>query len=370
MTIRARLMCWYAVILGLSLVLMGAVLKQEWDEHIQQLREGIRHDEPVWEEVGEVMLFYGVPTAVLLLLVGNWLLRKALAPISALIEAAERINLENLTRRLPRTGNGDELDRLTDVFNGMMQRLEDSFRHVREFTLDASHELKTPLTIMRAELESALREEGSAAACRDVFVSQLDEIQRLTRIVDGLTLLAKADAGQLALKSEPVRLDELVQESVADGQILAQSIGVAVHLRTCEPITLWGDRHRLRQLLLNLTENAIKYNHKNGSVTVDLRRANGAAELRVSNTGPGISPEKIPRVFDRFFRGDPARNSEIEGCGLGLSIARWIVRAHGGDIKITSMPRADTTVTVQLPVDAGAVADTAPRSGQTTLVKA
>jgi len=143
-----------------------------------------------------------------------------------------------------------------------------------------------------------------------------------------------------------------------------------VHLRTCEPITLWGDRHRLRQLLLNLTENAIKYNHKNGSVTVDLRRANGAAELRVSNTGPGISPEKIPRVFDRFFRGDPARNSEIEGCGLGLSIARWIVRAHGGDIKITSMPRADTTVTVQLPVDAGAVADTAPRSGQTTLVKA
>jgi signal transduction histidine kinase len=241
---------------------MAAVLKHEWDEHYEQLREGIREDEPVWEEVGEVMLYYGVPTALLLLLLGGWLLRKALMPIAALTEAAERINLDNLSSRLPRTGTGDELDRLTEVFNRMMQRLQDSFAHVREFTLDASHELKTPLTIMRAQLESTLREGSWNVSQRELIGSQLDEIQRITKIVDGLALLAKADAGQLALKSEPLRLDELVREILSDGEVLARPSGITVHLRSCEQITTQGDRHRLRQLLLNVTENAIKYNDK------------------------------------------------------------------------------------------------------------
>jgi signal transduction histidine kinase len=349
MTIRARVLWWYAGILLVSLGLMAAVLKREWDEQYQRSREGFTEDDPVWEEVSEVMLYYGVPTALLVLVVGGWLLRKALMPIGALTEAAERIDLDNLGSRLPSPGTGDELDRLTDVFNRMMQRLEDSFRHVREFTLDASHELKTPLTIMRAELESTAREGSWTTPQRELFARQIDEIERLTRIVDGLTLLAKADAGQLPLKRESLRLDDLVRESVTDAEVLARPSGVGVRLRTCEPVALQADRHRLRQLLLNLTENAIKYNCKDGSVIVDLRRRNGMAELRISNTGPGIPPEKLPRVFDRFFRCDPAHNSEVEGCGLGLSIAQWIARAHGGDIKVDSKVGRETAVTVQLP---------------------
>lgn len=348
MTIRARLTGWYAGILLVSLALMTWVLKYEWDEQ-QQLRAAGKAAEPAWEEVGEIVLYHGVPTA-LLLLAGGWLLlRKSLAPVTALTRAAERIDLDNLKERLPRSGNRDELDRLTGVFNTMIERLEGSFLRVREFTLHASHELKTPLTVMRAEIESTLRDDTWTAAQREIFCNQLEEIQRLTKIVDGLTTLAKADAGHIALNSEPVRLDQLVRDSFADAQILAEPSRIKVDLAVCDEITVWGDRHRLRQLLLNLTDNAIKYNQPDGKVTVGLRRNNGKAELTIINTGEGIVPEKLPRVFDRFFRGDPAHSNNVEGSGLGLSIAQWIARAHAGEISITSRPHSLTTVTVQLP---------------------
>ncbi|HMJ66101.1 MAG TPA: HAMP domain-containing sensor histidine kinase, partial [Candidatus Binatia bacterium] len=187
-------------------------------------------------------------------------------------------------------------------------------------------------------------------AQREVFANQLEEIQRLTKIVDGLSILAKADRGQITLNSEPVRLDELVRDSFVDAQILAEPRRVKVQLAACDEIAIRADRHRLRQLLLNLTDNAIKYNETDGHVTMGLRRQNGSAELTITNSGPGIAPEKLPRVFDRFFRGDPAHANHDEGAGLGLSIAQWIARAHGGDISITSQPNSQTTVTVHLPV--------------------
>jgi signal transduction histidine kinase len=175
-------------------------------------------------------------------------------------------------------------------------------------------------------------------------------VQRLTKIVDGLSLLAKADAGLITLKREPVRLDELARDSYADAQILARPQDVKVDLRRCEEISLAGDRHRLRQLLLNLTDNAIKYNQPNGNVTIDLRRAGDFAEIEISNTGPGIPIEMQSRVFDRFFRADASRNNTVDGCGLGLSIAQWIVSAHGGNIGIASGPGKLTTVSVRLPL--------------------
>ena len=211
---------------------------------------------------------------------------------------------------LPRTGNGDELDRLTEVFNGMLARLDDSFNRTREFTLHASHELKTPLTILCGETETGLRDESLSAAERERAASLLDELRRLARIVDGLTLLAKADAGQVALKLEPVRLDELVRDNFADAQILAEPHGIQVELAACEEITVRGDRHRLRQLLLNLADNAVKYNQPQGRVTMSLRRAGGTAEFTIANTGAGIPPEVLPRVFDRFYRGDPAHSHD------------------------------------------------------------
>jgi len=151
------------------------------------------------------------------------------------------------------------------------------------------------------------------------------------------------------LNYEPVRLDELVKDSYTDAQILAGSSHVKVELAACDEVLVRGDRHRLRQLLLNLTDNAIKYNEPQGRVIITLNRSGNSADLVISNTGPGIAPEKLPRVFDRFYRCDPAHSNEVEGCGLGLSIAQWIVRAHRGSIAIVTEPDALTRVTVRLP---------------------
>jgi len=358
MTIRARLNLWYAGLLFASFLAVGVLSYRHFiaipAHRAQRGRESadeVADKAMDFREVREIVLWCGVPALLLALVGGWWLTRKALAPVAALTRAAGRINERSLREQLPRSGNGDELDRLTEVFNGMTARLDASFQRVREFTLHASHELKTPLTVIRGELEVALREEKTGAPPQPArLLSQIDEIDRLAKIVDGLSLLTKADAGQIALRREPVQLDELVRESFADANILAQPSGVRVSLSDCEAASLQGDRHRLRQLLLNLTDNAVKYNHPGGTVAISLKRAGAAAELRIANTGAGLAAELQPRVFERFFRGDASHNREVEGCGLGLSIAQWIVHAHGGTIRFASQPGQLTTVTVRLPL--------------------
>jgi signal transduction histidine kinase len=353
MTIRTRLSLWYAGVLTASLLVIGVGTYRELDE---QLRHEHRREpaEHAISETGEMLFQVGVPAVLLGFIGGWWLTRRALAPMTKLTDAVEKVHERNLRDPLPRTKNGDELDRLTEVFNGLLARLDDSFNRTREFTLHASHELKTPLTILCGETETALRDESLSAAERERAASLLDELRRLARIVDGLTLLAKADAGQITLTLEPVRLDELVRDNFADAQILAEPQGIRVELAACEEITVRGDRHRLRQLLLNLADNAVKYNQPQGRVTMSLRRAGGTAEFTIANSGPGIPPELLPRVFDRFFRGDPAHSPAVDGCGLGLSIVQWIVSAHNGTIKIESALEKPTTVTVRLPLDSTA----------------
>jgi signal transduction histidine kinase len=358
MTIRKRLTFWFAGVLILSLFAMGALSYYEMVvEPRNKARaqasgansEETKQDAPS-EELLEALAWTGIPALILGLGGGWWLMRRALAPVAALTHAAEQINEHNLDQPLARSGNGDELDRLTEVFNLMTERLHQSFARIREFTLHASHELKTPLTVMHGELEMALQNETLPPAQRARVESQIDEVQRLTRIVDGLTLLSKADAGQVALARERVQLDELVREAFADAQSLARPNAIAVSLKGCQPTSVLGDRHRLRQLLLNLTDNAIKYNQPRGTVTLSLGRSGENAEVSIANTGPGIAPEKLPRVFDRFFRGDASHSQLVEGCGLGLSIARWIATAHDGAIELTSRPGDVTTAIVRLPI--------------------
>ncbi len=353
MTIRKRLTLWYAGILTVSLVVIGFGTYREIDEQLRRAHRRAPEERAIFE-TSEMVFQVAVPAILLGLLGGWWLTRKALAPVSKLTEAVEKIHERNLRDPLTRTSNGDELDRLTEVFNRMLARLDDSFNRTREFTLHASHELKTPLTVLCGETETALHDESLSAGERERAASLLDELRRLTRIVDGLTLLAKADAGQVALKLEPVRLDDLVRDNFADAQILAEPHGIQVELAGCEEVSVRGDRHRLRQLLLNLADNAVKYNQPQGQVTMSLRRAINAAEFTIANTGAGIPPEILPRVFDRFFRGDPAHSPAVDGCGLGLSIAKWIVSAHNGSINIESVPSEFTTVTVRLPLAAEA----------------
>jgi signal transduction histidine kinase len=353
MKIRTRLTWWYAGILMMSLFVMGIGTYREIDE---QLRHSHRREptEHALGEAGEMIFQVGLPAVVLGLLGGWWLTRRALAPMTKLMDTIEKLHEKNLGEKIPRTHNGDELDRLTEMFNAMTSRLNNSFQRIREFTLHASHELKTPLTVLCGETETALRDESLPSAERERLLSQLDEVRRLSKIVDGLTLLAKADAGQIALKLEPLRFDELVRDNFADLQILAEPRGIRVELTTCEEISVRGDRHRLRQLLLNLADNAVKYNQPKGDVIMSLLKSGDMAQFTIVNTGAGIPPEILPRVFDRFFRGDPAHENTIDGCGLGLSIAQWIVSAHNGTIQIESVPSKLTTVTVRLPLDTAA----------------
>ena len=357
MTIRARLTFWYAAVMLVSLLAMGALMYNQFapEPHKAQsspARGEEEKDESDFREALRTIMWVGIPSALLATLGGWWLMRRALAPVAALAQATERINDRTLNQPLPRSGNGDELDRLAEVLNQMTARLDGSFTRIREFTLHASHELKTPLTILRGETETELADESLTSHERERATSRLEEYRRLSRIVEGLTLLAKADAGQIKLAREPVRLDELVRDVFADAQILAQSSGLELKLAACERATVRGDRSRLRQLLLNLADNAVKYNVPQGRVTMGLLHVGDGAEFVVTNTGPGIPPEILPRVFDRFFRGDPAHASDVEGCGLGLSIAQWIASAHDGHIKIVSAPNKETTVTVHLPLSA------------------
>jgi signal transduction histidine kinase len=351
-SIRTRLTLWYAGIMFVSLLAMG-ILSYHAFAPEPSPAEHLEPDETDESDLGEIfrIIFWcGVPATLLALGGGWWMMRRALAPVAALTRAAERVTEHNLGDRLPRTGNGDELDRLTEVFNAMTERLSQSFARMREFTLHASHELKTPLTVMHGELETALQDRTLSTGQREHLESELDEVQRLAKIVDGLTLLTKADAGQINLACDPVRLDELVREACSDAQSLARPHDIQVRVAACEELTVTGDRHRLRQLLLNLTDNAVKYNARRGTVTLSLRRVGQSAELAVANTGPGIPAEMLARIFDPFFRGDASHSQAVEGCGLGLSIARWITTAHGGTIQITSEPTQLTTATVRLPL--------------------
>jgi len=300
--IRTQLALWYSAILLAGLLLVsGWAYYEVVVEHPAVAKARAKEGHTPMEEFSEVMLFGGLP-ALIIALIGGWILmRRALSPVATLTTTLESIHVDTLGRQLPRSGNGDELDRLVEVFNSMVTRLEQSFTRVREFTINASHELKTPLTILQGEIEMRLRESSPSALDREFLASQLDEIARLAKIVDALTLLAKADTGHLAIAREPGRLDELVRDCFADAQILAQSGQVQFEMRVCDEATVRGDRHRLRQMLLNLADNAIKYNRPGGRVVMGLAKKNGAVELVIANSGPGIPAEKLPRVFDRLL---------------------------------------------------------------------
>lgn len=365
MSIRARLTLWYGALLlaGLALI-FGWTYYEIFIEHPEIARDLNRSQHTALEEMGEIFLYGGLPAAVLALGGGWFLMRRVLKPITQLTRAVERVQAENLHHQpIAPSGNGDELDRLTEVFNQMTRRLDQSFQQIREFTLHASHELKTPLTILRHELDAVLQDEFASAAERERGAAMLEEIERLTQIVDGLHFLTRSDADQLTWEKEPVALDELLRDATDDAQALAEEQHIRVQLDSCPATSVMGDRRRLRQLLLILTDNAIKYNITNGAVNIALQQQGNRALLTVTNTGPGIPPELVGRVFERFFRADPSHNRAVDGCGLGLTIAQSIVRAHGGEILVESQPGRLTTVRVTLPALApGTIAATRSES--------
>lgn len=351
MRLRQRLALHYGAVVAIALTLLGGLVYHELatEERLRAVLPPDRQDEAGWGDTTEIVVYSLIP---FILVAGWWLTRRSLQPLTTLAQTVEGIDVESLREPIERTGNGDEVDRLAGAFNTMAARLDRSFQQIREFTLHASHELKTPLTVMRVELETAVAQAaGCPPSIRESLLSSCEEVDRLTKIVDALTLLTRADAGLVKLEQRPVALAELVRESFEDAQILAEPLEVSVSLLECAEVTITGDRHRLRQVLLNLVDNAAKYNSSGGTITIALRRTGSFAEIEVVNTGDAIPASLQPHVFDRFVRGEEARRRAIDGSGLGLTLAQWVVHAHGGTIELTSRP-ARTAVVVRLPLAA------------------
>jgi heavy metal sensor kinase len=248
------------------------------------------------------------------------------------------------------TGAGDELDRLAQTLNAMLVRLDAAFQEMRQFTADASHELQTPLTILKGEVEVALRSPRSPEEYQRILKSALEEIDRIARLVEGLLLLARADAGVLRMDRRPLDLAQLIAEVYGQTCVLAEARSLNFRLGPVEPISVQGDYAHLRRLLLNLVDNAVKYTPADGHVTISLQSSGGWASIRVEDTGMGIPPEDQERIFQRFYRSAEARSLGEGGAGLGLCIARSIAEAHGGRIEVKSTPGGGSTFTVLLPI--------------------
>ena len=292
----------------------------------------------------------GMLVAVML---GAWIARRALEPVDRLItEVREITDGRSLHRRLAEPMVKDEIGRLSETLNQMMARLERSFTALRRFTADASHELKTPLTVLRAGVERAVTTAGLPQETLAVLEETLQEVNRMTELVDALLTLARADEGRAPLHREPVDLRAIVEETTETGELLAEAAGVKMSVAMPpSPVVVSVDRSRIRQLLLNLVTNAVKYTPRGGYVKLALGQADGQVTLAVADTGIGIAPGDVPHIFDRFWRADSARTrtGARPGTGLGLAISKWIAEAHGGTIEVQSRPGRGTTFTVTLP---------------------
>ena len=290
----------------------------------------------------------GVSVGVAYLIAG-----RAVEPVGHMINEVEAItDGRSLHRRLPVEATGDELARLAATLNAMIARLEASFSALRRFTADASHELKTPLAVLRADVERAMHSVPASNEQLIALEEALQETTRMADLVDSLLTLARADEGRFDLHREPFALEPLVHEVFETAVILGEDAGLDVSLPIVEDAVILGDRVRLRQLFLNLVTNAIKYTSRPGTVEVTLRRRDGEVQFAVRDTGIGIAAADLPYIFDRFWRADRARSrlSERGGFGLGLAISQWIAQAHGGMLTVQSRLHRGSTFTVSLPV--------------------
>ena len=315
-----------------------------------------------------IILIVTVPLALMVAsLGGQFLAHKALKPVDNITQTARVITSQNLNQRITPPKVKDEISRLIETFNEMISRLDQSFRQIKQFSSDASHELKTPLTILKGEVEVTLRKERIPQEYQQTLKSNLEEINRMSQIVEDLLLLSRADTGEVRLNIEDINLTEILNEVLTQMDRLAQSKGL--YLSTSnhhQDIHIFGDALRIRELFINLIENGIKYTEEGGSIHITLQKENtppvrsqsdweggeknGFIKVIISDTGIGIAKEDQERIFSRFFRVDKARSRERGGSGLGLSICKWIVEAHQGEILVESELGKGSSFIVKLPL--------------------
>lgn len=299
-----------------------------------------------------VLLWWSLPALLgCAVLAFWWLAGFALSPLARVEAVANQIHLATLDTRLPLRGVPDELDALANAFNRTLDRLARAVGDMRQFSAALAHELRTPLAALRGQIELSLRASGTTAFERDALASQIDDIDRLTRLIDRVLTLARAEAGQVPLALTRVDLTDLARSLVDQMEPLAEARAIVLRVGRLEPAIVQGDPGWLERLLLNLLDNAIKYTEA-GWVEVRLRRSDGEAILEVEDTGVGLSAEDARHVFDKFFRADPARSQPNAGAGLGLALVRWIAEQHRGTVAVSSRPGRGSTFTVTLPLAA------------------
>jgi heavy metal sensor kinase len=288
---------------------------------------------------------------------GFVLVKRALLPVDRITASAERISSQNLSERLPMTQTGDEVERLSLALNRMIERLDSAFRYSRRFVADASHELRTPLTVLKGELETLVQQPQFTENWRDRVGSALEEVDRLTHIVEGLFAISRLDAGEAAAEWVPLDLAQLVSATVDQMSLLAEDKGIRLSCDATRDVWVEGDRARLKQIAVNLLDNAIKYTPAGGAVALKIGVEDGKAVLEVTDTGIGIPSEALPQVFERFFRVDGARTREQGGAGLGLSIVKSICAAHHGQVRAMSNHGQGSRFRVELPFFSGSPAN-------------
>jgi two-component system, OmpR family, sensor kinase len=302
-----------------------------------------------------IILIFGIFTAVSFTIgVGYYMAKKALKPVDKIRRAAVKITFRNLDEYIDIGSRKDELGKLAETFNDMISRLRDAFQRINQFSIDVSHELKTPLTILKGGTEVALRKERNSAEYQSLLVSHLEEIDRMSSIIDDLLLLSKADTGKIQLNIEDVSLRDLVVEVYMEMQLFAEKKNVELLLGDVVDTKIKGDELKLRRMLWNIVDNGIKYTHTGGKVEVSSAYDDGFVRIDVKDTGTGIAQEDLKFVFDRFYRADRARTRE-NGTGLGLSISKWITEAHKGTINVESKLSSGSLFSIRLPIIGGDV---------------
>jgi len=315
----------------------------------------VAHDMRVFHENMHnlaMTLLFGIPAALVLAAIAGYLLAgRMLSPITSMAATAREITADRLSERLPVGDANDEFGQLAAIFNQTFMRLEDSFQRLRRFTDDASHELRTPLTALRSVGEVGLQENNSLPVCREAIGSMLEEADRLTKLVDSLLTLSRADSGAHSLNRAATDLGAFAADVTDCLHVLAEEKGQELTLEASEPVYAEVDSTTLRQALINLLDNAIKYTPCNGTIRVVVGKTpEGEALLEVIDNGPGIPREHHDKIFDRFYRVDKGRSREVGGTGLGLSIARWAVEINNGRLEFESEEGRGSTFCILLPI--------------------
>jgi heavy metal sensor kinase len=309
-------------------------------------------EEPLWSRAKEMLLGSVLVLALVLALAGfagYGLVRRALGPIEEMARRAQEITPQRLHERLPNEDADNELGQLARVFNQTLARLEKAFEQLRRFTADASHELRTPLAAIRSVGEVGLQKDGTRAEYRDIIGSMLEEVNSLTSLVDNLLTISRADAGNLHLELTPIPVMQLAREAAALFEVLVEEKTLVVAVSGDDSATVQGDRLFLRQALVNILHNAVKYSPVGGTIAVRVHRSADEVFVDVQDSGPGIPLEDRPRIFDRFYRVDKARWRASGGAGLGLSITKWVVEAHGGSIELRGEIESGCVFQIRLP---------------------